>query len=143
MDNFFYTIVSFGAASFLFLGGIQLHFKWTLLAMIVTYTISSVGETVGILLAFKNTPSLQTLVVTSDVMASRMRSIKAELNPSSVYEDLGRGKEIVVMVFITQVILISFVVSFVGLCRGYRACMVKVTKIISSKWSIVHRRILQ
>jgi hypothetical protein len=82
-------------------------------------------------------------VVTSDILESQMRGIKAELNPSNVYEDLGRGKTIVLMVFITQVILISFVVSFVGLCRGYRACMVKVTKIISSKWSIVHRRILQ
>ena len=110
-EDAFYTIVSFGAASFLFLGGIQLNFKWTLLAMIVTYTVSSVGETLGILLAFFSAPSLERLVATSDIMASRMRGIKAELNPSSVYEDLGRGSTIVVMVFVTQVILISFVVS--------------------------------
>jgi hypothetical protein len=112
-DDPFYTIVSFGAASFLFLGGLQLQFKWTLLAMIVTYTVSSGGETARILIAYFCTPSLKTLVVTSDILESQMRGIKAELNPSNVYEDLGRGKTIVLMVFITQVILISFVVSFV------------------------------
>jgi len=110
-DDALYTIVSFGASSFLFLGGIQLNFKWTLLAMILTYMVSSVGETVGILIAYHNTPSVAALVPTSDIMASRLRHAKPELNPSSVYEDLGRGTAIVVMVFVTQVILISFVVS--------------------------------
>jgi hypothetical protein len=109
-DDTFYALVSFVAASFLFLGGFQLHFKWTLLAMILTYTVTSVGETASVILAVRNTPSSKELIVTSDTMGSRMRNLKAELNPTSVYEDLGRDKTIVLMVFITQVILIVFVV---------------------------------
>lgn len=110
-DDPFYTIVSYGAVSFLFLGGIQLNYNATLLAMIVTYAASALGETLRILLAWKHTPSLADLVVTSEILASQMRSVKTQLSPSNVYEDLGRGKTIVLMVFFTQVILISFVVS--------------------------------
>lgn len=110
-DEPLYTTVSFGAASFLFLGGLQINFPWTLLVMLSTYALSAMTETARILIAFVYTPSLKTLVETSDIVASQMRSLKAELTPSNVYEDLGRGKTIVLMVFITQVILIGFVVS--------------------------------
>lgn len=111
-DSPFYVIVSFGAVSFLFLGGVQLDYKWTLLAMIILYTVSSLGETVRILLALSSSASLADVVMTSDILASQLRGVSTELKPSNVYEDMGRGKTIVVMVFITQVILISFVVSY-------------------------------
>ena len=109
-DEPFYAIVSFGAVSFLFLGGIQLHYHWTLFAMAVTYSCSAMAEVARILLAFHYTPSLKVLVVEGELLASQMRSIKAELNPTSVYEDLGRGHTIVIMVFVTQALLIMMVV---------------------------------
>lgn len=109
-DSPFYVIVSFGAVSFLFLGGIQLDYKWTLLAMIILYTVSALGETVRVLLALSSSRSLADVVVTSGYLASKLRGVTTDLNPSNVYEDLGRGKTIVIMVFITQVILIAFVV---------------------------------
>ncbi|KAI2493623.1 hypothetical protein MHU86_20911 [Fragilaria crotonensis] len=44
-------------------------------------------------------------------MESSMRkAVETELKPANVYEDLGRGRTIVIMVFITQAVLISFVV---------------------------------
>lgn len=110
-DSPFYVIVSYGSVSFLFLGGIQLHYKWTLLCMIVVYVISALGESARVLLAFSSARSLADVVLTSKFLASKLRTVSTELSPSNVYEDLGRGKTIVVMVFITQVILISFVVS--------------------------------
>lgn len=110
-DSPFYVIVSYGAASFLFLGGIQLNYEWTLLAMILVYVASAVGETIRVLLAFQSAKSLGDVVVTSALMASKVRGVSTDLRPSNVYEDLGRGRTIVFMVFITQVILIAFVVS--------------------------------
>ena len=110
-DEPFYAIVSFAALSFLFLGGIQLEYRWTLCAMLVTYTCSAIAEVARILLAFHYTPSLKALVIEGELVASQMRSIKAELNPTSVYEDLGRGHTIVIMVFVTQALLIMMVVS--------------------------------
>jgi hypothetical protein len=113
LDDPLYTIVRYAAASFLFLGGIQLHFRWTLLAMLLTYTASATAETARIVIAFLSTPSLKSLVVAGDgMLAAQMRGITTQLNPSSVYEDIGRGKTITFMVFITQAILISIVVRF-------------------------------
>ncbi len=109
-DSPFYTTVSFGGVSFLFLAGIQLHYRWTLLVMMAFYTVSSLGETVRVLLALAHGNSLADIVVTSSFLASKLRNVSTELKPSNVYEDLGRGKTIVMMVFITQVILILFVV---------------------------------
>ena len=114
-DDPLYTVVSFGAFSFLFLGGIQLSYQTTLVAMLVVYAVASFGDSARILLAVKSATSLQDVVQTSSIVHSSLRkkqqqAASTKLNPSNVYEDLGRGKTIVIMVFITQCILISFVV---------------------------------
>jgi hypothetical protein len=105
-----YTTISYGASSFLFLGAIQLNYQWTLLGMLVFYTFTSLGETVRVLLALSHANSLADIVVTSGFLASKLRTVSTELKPANVYEDLGRGTTIVLMVFVTQIILISFVV---------------------------------
>jgi hypothetical protein len=122
VDDSFYVIVSFGGVSFLFLGGIQLHYQWTLLAMVCTYLVASLGETIRVLLAFGTAKSLADVVVTSDLMKSQLRNVSTQLKPSNVYEDLGRGRTIVVMTFITQGILIAFVVSKPFLVDDWRCC---------------------
>jgi len=118
LDEPFYAIISFAALSFLFLAGLQLDYSRTLIAMGVTYTLSALAEVTRILLAFRYTPSLKTLVVEGEILEFQMRTIKAELSPSSVYEDIGRGNTIVVMVFFTQILLIMMVVSFFLFMRG-------------------------
>ena len=105
-----YTIASFSAFSFLFLGGLQLNYYWTLLAMIIVYFVASFGDSARILLAFSSATSLRDVIHTSHIVQSQMRTVQTTLNPSNVYEDLGRGVTIVTMVFITQMILIAFVV---------------------------------
>lgn len=111
-DEPFYTIVSFSAFSFFFLGGLQLDYTITFTAMLLFFGLASFGDSLRVLLAFRGATSLADVVVTSNIMESKMRDRRAttELKPSNVYEDLGRGRTIVFMVFCTQVILISFVV---------------------------------
>jgi hypothetical protein len=111
VDDSFYVIVSFGGVSFLFLGGIQKDYQWTMVAMIITYFVASLGETIKVLLALGTAKRLADVVVTSDLMKSQLRNVSTQLKPSNVYEDLGRGWVIVLMTFITQCILIAFVVS--------------------------------
>jgi hypothetical protein len=107
----FYTIASFSAFSFLFLGGLQLDYRISLMAMLGIFAITSVGDSVRVILAFLDATSLSDAVVSSDIMESSMRkAVETELKPANVYEDLGRGRTIIIMVFVTQVILISFVV---------------------------------
>ena len=119
-DDPTYTVVSFGAFSFLFLGGIQLSYQTTLVAMLIVYAVASFGDSARILLAVKSATSLQDVVQTSSIVHSSLRKKQQQqqattkLNPSNVYEDLGRGKTIVIMVFVTQCILISFVVRRLG-----------------------------
>lgn len=110
-DEPFYTIVSFAAFAFLFLGGLQLDYEITFSVMLGTFALSAAGDSIRVLLAFKDAASLADVIVTSDIMKSKLRNVSTELKPHNVYEDLGRGKTIVIMVFITQVILISFVVT--------------------------------
>lgn len=117
-DDATYTVVSFTAFSFLFLAGIQLSYQLTLVAMLVVYGVASLGDTLRILLAVASTDSLADVVQTSPIIDSKLREVKTQLKPSNVYEDLGRGTTIVTMVFITQFILISFVVRFED-CRSF------------------------
>ena len=112
-DDPAYTVASFAAFSFLFLGGLQLSYQTTFISMIIVYAVVSLGDCLRIILAFASANSLKDVVQTSSIVHSKLRSVQATLSPSNVYEDLGRGKTIVVMVFITQVLLIAFVVSFV------------------------------
>jgi hypothetical protein len=106
-----YTIVSFSATSFLFLGALQLDYRASFLIMLGTFGVTSLGDSVRVILAFRNATSMQDAYVSSDMVESSLRAAKeTELKPTNVYEDLGRGRIIVIMVFITQAILITFVV---------------------------------
>jgi len=104
-----YTIASFSAVSFLFLGGLQLNYHFTFSLMIGLYVFTSGGDSLNVILAFYGSTSMKDLVVTSDILKSQLRTVTAQLNPSNVYEDLGRGWIIVLMVYFTQLILIGFV----------------------------------
>jgi hypothetical protein len=117
-DDAAYTIVSFAAFSFLFLGGLQLAYQTTFVAMIIVYIVVSCGDSLRIVLAMLNANSLADVIQTSSIVHSKLRAPKAVLNPSNVYEDLGRGATIVNMVFITQVLLIAFVVRLVHSMQG-------------------------
>jgi hypothetical protein len=110
-DSPLYVIVSFSAVSFLFLGGIQLNYEMTLVAMIASYSVTSLGESLRVYLAYKNANSLKDVVHTSAIVQSTLHNVSMDLNPSNVYEDLGRGITIILMTFVTQLILIAFVVS--------------------------------
>jgi hypothetical protein len=110
-DSSLYVIVSFSAVSFLFLGGIQLDYEMTLVAMIAFYSVTSLGESLRVYLAYKDANSLEDVVHTSAIVQSTLHNVSMDLNPSNVYEDLGRGKTIILMTFVTQLILIAFVVS--------------------------------
>ena len=109
-DDPAYTVASFAAFSFLFLGGLQLSYETTFISMIIVYAVMSLGDCLRIVLAMMSATSLKDVVQTSKIVHSKLRTPQASLNPSNVYEDLGRGKTIVTMVFITQVLLIAFVV---------------------------------
>jgi hypothetical protein len=110
-DEPFYTIASMAATSFFFLGGLQLHYATTFSVMLGFFSIVSLADTLRVLLAFRRYQGLSDVVVTSNLMGSKMNKVVTELSPSNVYEDLGRDRTVVSMVFITQVILIAFVVS--------------------------------
>lgn len=104
-----YVVISFAAFSFLFLGGLQIQYEWTLIAMFTFYAVVSVGDSIRILLAVASAESLADVVQDSSIVHSKLRKVEATLKPANVYEDLGRGTTIVVMVFITQVILVTFI----------------------------------
>jgi len=112
-DEPFYTISSFSAFSFVCLGGLQLGYELTFSLMLVFFAIASLGDSVRVIVAYREAASLSDVVLTSNMTASHLRGDKmvttTELAPSNVYEDFGRGGTIVLMVFATQVILISFV----------------------------------
>jgi hypothetical protein len=116
-DSAMYIIVSFSAASFLFLGGSQLYYHNTVLIMTLYYTVTSFGESLWVYLAYKDANCLQDVVHTSAAMQSNLRYASVDLKPTNVYEDLGRGILIVLMTFCTQCVLVSFVVSRCSLFR--------------------------
>jgi hypothetical protein len=118
-NSVMYIIVSFSAVSFLFLGGTQLDYQTTVAIMILYYAVTSFGESLWVYLAYRDATCLQDVVHTSAVMQSSLRNVtqsslrnpSVELKPTNVYEDLGRGRAIVIIIFITQCVLVSFVVS--------------------------------
>eukprot|EP00555_Chaetoceros_dichaeta_P015441 CAMPEP_0198275744 /NCGR_PEP_ID=MMETSP1447-20131203/64939_1 /TAXON_ID=420782 /ORGANISM="Chaetoceros dichaeta, Strain CCMP1751" /LENGTH=462 /DNA_ID=CAMNT_0043970639 /DNA_START=46 /DNA_END=1434 /DNA_ORIENTATION=+ len=108
-----FVMVTYSAVSFLFLGGLQVAYQSTLLIMFIFYTFSSSLESVRIMLAYKSVGDgdQRNLRISSKSMRDKFLeySEKKVLKPANVYEDLGRNLTIVTMVFITQVVLISFV----------------------------------
>lgn len=118
-DDNLMTICKMYAQSFLFLGGLQHNYALTFIVMLVFFAVESTLDSLRVVLAFLEANSLSDVVLTSSALAASMRqnqqlSMHAEavqLKPRNVYEDLSREKLIVIMVFITQAILIGFVVS--------------------------------
>jgi len=107
-----FVMVTYSAVSFLFLGGFQMNFEYTLLLMFLFYAFSASLETIRLLLAYHSVSDKNhdDLVISSAVLCTKFKEHSTkELKPGNVYEDLGRNLTIVTMIFITQVVLISFV----------------------------------
>jgi hypothetical protein len=110
-DEPVYAIVKMAAQSFLFLGGLQLNYTVGLYAMFAYFAFESCGDSFGVILAFYEANDFSDVVVTSNSVRKELNAKTMTLQPTNVYEDVGRDLNIVTMVFITQLILISFVVS--------------------------------
>jgi hypothetical protein len=107
-----------GFYSFMFLGGFQLNYSTTFMAMLVWFTLESVAEASRVVLAFMEVDELQDFVAVSRIRFRELKknhtnakNHKITLEPSNVYEDLSRNPDIVVMIFILQSIMIAFVVT--------------------------------
>jgi hypothetical protein len=103
-----------GFYSFLFLGGFQLNYSRAFIAMLAWFVLESLADIARVLIAFFEVDDLKDFVA---VTKARQREIrknhqahKIVLEPTNVYEDLSRSKDIVFMIFVLQAIMISFVV---------------------------------
>ena len=117
-------MTNFAATSFIFLGCLQLSYRRSLIGMIIVYTLTSFAQTFKVLLAYWETDNMKDFIPSSGTMASNLKfvALLAQFNPKSdvknssgihpqtVYEDLGRDIKIVLMVFLTQALMIAFVV---------------------------------
>lgn len=120
-DSPYYTIISYSAVSLIFLGGIQIDYQNTFVAMICYYCLVSGGDTMRVLLAFYEYGSLSDVFIFSEMdtglkdkhkedKEERDRKFETmEVEPSNIYEDMGREKTIVFMIFATQIIFVTFV----------------------------------
>jgi hypothetical protein len=107
-----YVVVKMAGQSFLFLGGLQLDYQLTFSVMLAYFAVESCGDSLRVVIAFNEAASISDLVIASSGIKSQIRENKtAQLTPSNVYEDISRNKTVVLMVFVTQCVLISFVVS--------------------------------
>lgn len=118
-DDPAFTILRVAAQSFLLLGGFQLDFQLTFLIMLGYYAIISMSDSIRVFLALLEADYLQDLVVVSKrdkaFLLDSLKMITSErsalsLQSGNVYENISRNFFVVIMVFVTQVILISFVV---------------------------------
>jgi len=107
-----FTMVVYSGASFIFLGGIQIDYDTTLGCMLATYIITCSMEVIRVLLAYQSVESVDdALSLSSDMMKRKYaKHLSKDLKPQNVYQDFGRKFHIVFMIFVTQFILISFVV---------------------------------
>jgi len=121
-DRNLFTMVKYSGTSFLFLGGIQVNFSWTLIAMVILYCIYPSLEIIRVLLAYYSVDSVHdNLTFVSNIIGEKYkRYLTQTLEPKNVYEDLGRKFHIVFMIFATQVILILFVCIDIGNDRLYQ-----------------------
>jgi hypothetical protein len=110
-DEPFYTIVKMAAQSFLFLGGLQLNYTAAFSAMLGYFALESCADSFRVVLAFHEAHDFSDCIVTSKSLRRELNNKTMTLQPTNVYEDVGRDTTIVTMVFITQFILIAFVVS--------------------------------
>jgi hypothetical protein len=110
-DEPFFTIIKLAAQSFLFLGGLQLNYEAAFSAMLGYFALESCADSLRVILAFRDAHDASDCIVTSKSLRSQLNNTTMILQPTNVYEDIGRDTTIVAMVFITQCLLIAFVVS--------------------------------
>ena len=115
-DNDLFSILTYTAVSFLVLFGIQQDYTLTWTLMIVFYVLVSSLESIRVVLAYLsvhyNAKGHGELVFSSENMYEQFSKMSKDqvLKPKNVYENLGREYYLVFMIFITQVVLITFVV---------------------------------
>jgi hypothetical protein len=110
-DEPFFTIIKLAAQSFLFLGGLQLNYEAAFSAMLGYFALESCADSLRVILAFRESTDSNDCVVTSRSLRTQLKNKTMVLQPTNVYEDIGRDATVVAMVFITQCLLIAFVVS--------------------------------
>lgn len=108
-DETFYTTIKLSAGSFLFLGAIQLNYQLAFLCMLGAYSLESFFDTLRIVIAFREADSLAAYTALNSHIRRKTRNA-TQLKPQNVYEDLTRERTVVFMVFLTQCLLIGFVV---------------------------------
>lgn len=125
-DDPVFTILRVSSQSMLFLAGFQLNYLLTLIIMCVYYTVISCSDSLRVLISLKEADCLQDLVQVSKrdrrFLRSTLRLLddnsknnnnvvaSIDLKTQNVYEDVSRNMTVVLLVFVTQIILISFVV---------------------------------
>ena len=116
-DDPAYTIIKITAQSVMFLGGIQLDYHTAFFVMVLFFTFESSLDTLRTLLVVYEHSSTKDLITTSARTMAEIdfESKVTQLHPTNVYEDLSRVRYVVFMVFVTQTLLISFVVSVVDI----------------------------
>lgn len=111
-DDPLYTCTKMACQSFIFLYGLQMNYRMAFSIMLGFFALESTCDSLRIWLSFREADSIDEVIVTSKAVRTELRKHPLTvLEPNNVYEDLTRGTVIVLMVFITQTILVSFVVS--------------------------------
>merc|ERR1740124_205593 len=89
-----FVVVTYTAVSFLFLWGIQIAFEYTLVAMLLFYTMSSSLEVIRLFLAYHSVDNKDdNVILCSNVLHANYNKIltEGEFEPKNVYQDLGRN----------------------------------------------------
>jgi len=113
-DCALFTCIRKAAKAFVFLAGLQINYQWAFLGILVFFTIESCLDPLRVLLCYCEATHIDDLVVTSKFLRAQLKKNQdvTTLQPTNVYEDMTRGGFVVGMIFVTQVILIGFVVRF-------------------------------
>jgi len=109
-DDPLFVITKFSAQSFWFLGAMQINYSVAFIFMMKLFVVESVLDSLRVILAVWETDSLKDYIPTSDSFIKRKEHDFVDLQPTNVYEDLTRSYLVVLIVFVAQVLLITFVV---------------------------------
>jgi hypothetical protein len=110
-DDPWFVIQKYTAQSFWFLGAMQLHYGAAFTSMMVVFGLESLLDSMRVVIAYHESQSLKDYIPTSDHFVKVKNRSSIELQPTNVYEDLTRPPMIALMVFVTQVLLLSFVLT--------------------------------
>lgn len=113
-----YTIFSQTGIAFLFLGFFQTDYTLSQAMLILFYFLVTCLDVVRVYMAYREYTSLNDLVVTANLYrsldpangATKNRGI-FEYDVDNVYQNVSRNALMVLLVFLAQIILTSFVVS--------------------------------